>query len=119
MSVARYTKAIQAILDIEQKRSEISSLKRVLRDSLTVNEYENDSYCIDEGHLKLAFSEVASGNINISDKDAASKTYDSPVIIKTSYVTSQILYKDVSISLHSNVLNDPQKALKHLINVHK
>ena len=119
MTIIRYVKAIQAILDIEQKKSEISRLKRVVKDNLTVNEYTNDSWCINKTHLKLAFNKVTNGQVNISVDNKFSKTYDQPVIRKCSYVTSEIIYKDVSISLHSNVLFDPKKALEQLIKEHK
>ena len=115
MSIVRYEKSIQAMLDIEQKRIEIRRLIGVVKDNLTVSEYTYDMDDVNGNHLKLAFSRITSGQVNISDKNRHSTNYESPVIMECNYVTSQIVYKDVSISLHSNVKSNPREALRHII----
>ncbi len=119
MSVNRYVNAIQAMLEIEQKKIEISRLTEVVKNNLTVAEYADNYPDINSIHLKLAFSRVTNGQINLEVENRISETFDSPAIIKASYVGSQIVYKDVSISLHCDVLGNPREALSHIIKEYK
>ncbi len=119
MSVESYKKAINAMLEIEQKKIEISRLRSVVKNNLTVSEYTDDYPDINKIHLKLAFSKVTNGQVNIEVENRYKESFDTPAIIKCSYVTSQIVYKDVDISLHSNVLGNPAEALKQIIKEYK
>lgn len=119
MGVERYKKAINAMLEIQQKKLEISRLRSVVKNNLTVSEYAGDYPDINKIHLKLAFSKVTNGQVNIEVENRFSESFDTPAIIKASHVTSQIVYKDIDVSLHSNVLNNPGEALKQIISEYK
>ncbi len=117
MSSIKYAKVIKAILEIEQHKNEIAKLKGVIRDNLTVNEFAGEAY-IDEPVMLEAFNKVFKGTINLPEGEYAEK-YSKPTIIRAKYVTSQVKWKSVQISLHCNVVTDARKAFSEILATHK
>lgn len=89
MSTDRYITAIQAALDIQQKQIEIRQLHRTIAQNLTA--YEVGRRDFDDDAARRAFKALS----------------EPAKIAQCLFVKAKLEYKQVSISLHSDPIEEP------------